>query len=219
MEQYSATKEKEDSQEDPLQESDLPWPSKRLPYDRLDEKSREIVLKHLKIAGDLHRWVAIERQLHREFMEKKSIVEMEYCGCSDPLSKQYYEKYVFLDGKIRNEWSLFPSAFKCYLEKCMALELNLERGLPSGQFELIAVYYDHDQKPYNIRFDSFERKEWKLDRCTNMTQKDVEVMEHYKKGLLAFLGACVEIVNKSGVDREESCEKEWKRIQRVMNIV
>jgi hypothetical protein len=96
MEQCSVT-QAGDSQVTSMQESNQPWPRVGLPYDSLHDTTKEMVLKHLKIAGETHRWFAIERHLQKELEQKKSI--------SDPQSEQYHQKYLSLD---RYKYSVFP---------------------------------------------------------------------------------------------------------------
>ncbi len=207
MEQYSVSSSNESSRS-PTQIS----------YDQLDEKNKKIILKHLKIAAEIGRWRDIEEFLSSEFLDKKSLKE-EKLSISDSLSDQYYRKYV---SRSKYKCSAFPFVFRDKLTYCMTLELeshgNKEEIYSKG-FDVHAVYWDQcSTKPENLRCNAFDNKEWQLVRCAHMTQKDIQVMEQYKRGLITFLESCVNIMNKYD-DGYNICEDELIEIKKYMIVV
>jgi hypothetical protein len=188
------------------------------PYDELSEKNKEIIVKHLKIAGGIKRWLSIEKHLHQEFLVKKTNRDGDKPFFSDPVSEQYYQKYV---SKCEDTYYMFFYTFVTNLTKVFLQELEHcgdKKELYNDELDADIVYYGHDEKPQHIRFDSFEKSDWQLDKCTHMTRMDVDAMERYKKGLLAHMQVCMDAIKAFDGDLYD-CKEKMSRIEKNMTVV
>ncbi|CAH6419121.1 Hypothetical protein HVR_LOCUS315 [uncultured virus] len=123
-------------------------------YEDLNPINKEIVLKHYKIAGAIDMWNNIKTFLIEQVHRNKSIVKRKKYTVADPLTKYYYDKYLFRGQKQLTGMDPYPCYFKSYLEDFLVSELNTKR------FNYVRVYYSRDTIPDELKFDSFNREEW-----------------------------------------------------------
>lgn len=187
------------------------WPEYGTPYEHLDSKTKEIVLKHLKIAGSFDKWLDIRYFLMEQFHTKKAFFKRKKYSIQDPLASIYYRKYVFMGKEYINSLTPFPCDFKTNMEEILASELD-EVG-----FDTTSVYYQNPLKPAHLRFDEFEKGEWILSDGPKMSHKDKQTLENFKKGVLNLVEDCITMM-KNHEKEDNDCKKEYKRLLKKMNI-
>lgn len=144
----------------------------------------EILLKHLKIAGELYRLINITQYLVEQVKEKKK---------EDKIAKEYLRNYL-----MKNQEEVSPFT---YLREVLEKSLTKEMGSDRGSF--IDIYYHHKQKPLKYRFDTFTKYEWRLSSRESMTDEDILVMEKYKTLFISVMEKHTLAVKKNNKARKE----------------
>lgn len=184
---------------------------------KLNEKDRAIVDRHLKLAGELNMWMEINSWLIDQIHDKKS--KMGKGGYVPPnaLTRKYYAKYLYRGQNGISSLDTFPSLYKSALEDIMYREL----GKPT--FDGTVIYYGHDNKPDDLKFDHFDKNEWSLSEGFEMNEADMAVMEKYKREFLEFLDKCVGILLPFAMEKRNKykyteAKKEYMRLVKVMVV-
>lgn len=159
------------------------------------EPTEEIVLRHLKSAGELYRLIDITQFLVTEIKEKKS---------GDARAKAYMRNYLYKRGE---EVSTLP-----YVRE--ALEKNLTKELGTQRSSFKDVYYHHKQKPYECRFDQFTKYEWKLSPGEEMSEYDEGVMEKYRN---LFIGVVEKYAPR--LKKHKKARKEIEKLVEAFSLI
>ena len=165
------------------------WCNTEVTYSELDAKNKEIVKRHLKIAGEMNIWKHINSLLMDKFYEKKSEIIKNKHIPTDLITKHYYEKYLLMGKSKITNIDIYPCSFQSYLESILYGELTQKN------FNYICVYYGDDGKPEELKFDTFDKNDWLLSNREEMTSSDINVMKKYKSGFLLFLDKCVNMLS------------------------
>ena len=125
-------------------------------------------------------------------------------------------KWLYKGRKQISTMDVFPSKFKAYLEDVLVKELKTNR------FNYIAIYYRHDEKPDELRYEEFDKNEWLLSEGLQMSPNDIYVMEKYKESFLNFFDRCVNMLKCYEKDKDygyryRDVKKERDRIINMMN--
>lgn len=184
-------------------------------YHDLDPANKQIVLKHLKIDGELMMWDNIRDYLIEQIHQKKSTRTFR-AGCvtykiSHATCQYYYRNYLFAKRRVLSSID-FPGAFKSRLENVLIRELT------TPNFNYITVYYNEDAKPDELKFSHYDQDEWLLSDGPEMSENDVSIMEKYKMGFITLLVKCTTIVQEFEEDIDNRCRRETKRIMKAMNF-
>lgn len=137
------------------------------------QSNENILLGHLRVAGSIFRVIAIGKWLVKQFHEKKA--EKEKDGSlkfSDKRTSDYFEN--FLSG---GELCDFPE-LRNSLEKYAHFQLGTKE-----KSKLKSIYYQHQKKPQELRFDEFSKYDWWLTKGPEMSESDMVLMEKYKQFL------------------------------------
>lgn len=184
----------------------------------LNTKARTIVDHHLKLAGELHMWDGINSWLIDQIHEKKSKTGKGGYVPQNALTRKYYLRYLFrgLQGITSLDYP-YPTLYKSALEDIMYREL----GKPT--FDATLVYYDHESKPDDLKYDGFDKEQWLLSEGFEMSPEDIKVMERYKEGFLEFLDKCEKILldfvtEKDNKYKYTDAKKEHTRLLKIMKV-
>lgn len=179
----------------------------------LDDYNRNIVDKHLKFAGEIIQWLNINEwlcsQIHDNKCIQKSFKKINYPP--DPLTRYYYENYINFGKKYISPIDTFPAQFKNLLEVVMLKELS------NKNFNYLAIYYNHHDKPPELMYSEFNKNDWKLSEGYQMSEQDIGIMEKYKSGFTKFLNRCIDLINQHKLDHNKTCLREINRIKKIMN--
>lgn len=185
--------------------------------DAASEDYKTIIVKHLKLSGDVHKWYNIRDFLIEEMHKKKSTLKRMKYHIVDSLAKQYYLNVLFSNRKGNSSWDGFPSAFKCDLEEVLFLELptNACAELRKIGVDLIDVYYGHEDKEKSIKFDEFDQEEWKLQEGTTFQDNDIKVLRHFINEFLYHMDDWIKIIEESiGKKKAAGCRKVYKKLEK-----
>lgn len=184
-------------------------------YNELSMQHQNLILKHLKLSGELTKWFDLRiYHLLNEFHEKKNISIIDSrIGFTKDVEK-YYKKWVFHGKSCMSSFDTFPSAFRSELEEVLFNESELIGY--DNSFDRTDVYYSRVLKPKHLTFSEFDKNEWSLDKSIHMTKHDLHIMEKYKTEFITFLNECVRIMKENNRDKDKTCEKEKNRIIRMM---
>lgn len=173
--------------------------------DELDNFNKKVVLKHLKISGQIQMWIKIRNSLLKQIREKKSKQKGNKFMSYTKLTKHYYKNYLFM--KDFNNLSIF----KCYMENSMIKEMSTDK------MNYVPIYYGHEYKPEEFKYDKYEKNEWKLSSRKGMSNNDKQIMEKYKIGIIKFLRECIKIMQKNKIQEAKRCEKFYDKLRKKMN--
>ena len=152
-----------------------------------------LLVKHLHIAGNLFRLIAIGKWLVKQFYQKKAQKEKDGSYTfTNKETKSYLDSHL-LQGK-KGELHEFP-----------ILRDKLQKSLRSQvkERDLIEVYYKHEKKPKHLRFDEFSKYDWWLSKGPVMSPEDLLVMGKYKDFLVSVLEETATLCPKGKKEREK----------------
>ena len=100
----------------------------------------------------------------------------------------------------------------------MLKELTINNfNYTENNFNYTDIYYSFDDKPDEIRFNDFNKKEWLLSGGSEINKDDIEIMIKYRDGFINFLDKCDHLIKRHKLDSLRQCEKEIKRITKIMS--
>ena len=160
-------------------------------YDELDDFNKNIVLRHLKIAGKIAMWVNIRKFLKDQIHHKKSksTKNKSYYPVNS-ITRHYYTNYIFLGKKNITSWDYFPSQFNSKMENIMIEEMTTKN------FNYIPIYYCLEDKPSELHFSDFDENEWVLSEGLEMSRNDIQIVEKYKILFVDFWDLCIRMMGK-----------------------
>lgn len=184
-------------------------------YKDLDSVNKDIITKHLKIAGQIQMWWDINSWLIDQIHHKKSVKKrVKYIPSSED-TRYYYENYLYKGRNNISSIDIFPCSFSSYLEDVLVKELKTKN------FNYMSVYYSHDDKPEELKFSDFDKNEWLLSEETGMTKNDTFVMERYKTFFIDFIDNCISILKsyENIVNFSKKYNKVKKERDRIVNVM
>jgi hypothetical protein len=174
--------------------------NKNILYEDLNNNDKEVINKHLMLAGGLKMWERITNHLIDEFHNKKRIItnicknKIKYI-IPDMIANQYYHRYLFKNQKGITNLDIFPSEFSCRLETILEHELSLEART---HLEFTNIYYFRDiSLPKELKYEDYDKELWILDDEYEMTDHDITIMEKYKMSLFEFIDNCLTVIDKN----------------------
>jgi hypothetical protein len=201
-------------------------------YNRILPEHQDIILRHLRLSGELQMWEYCRVHLRYELIVKKGVPKPKPRSrertLPDPLSKAYHDTWVGW-GKRGLIMHLELMDFRHCLYRLMRDELGVSEDMydgNNGSYNLWDVYGGHPKHPQNLRFDQFNPNDWQLNSGHTMTSHDIEIMERFKQGIQPFIERCLELLRRYD-NRENTymrneyrkCLKWHKRITNSMNPV
>lgn len=187
-------------------------------FNALDDKERSKVEHHLRVAGKIQDWSDINHHLIEQFHENKFLKKQRGSGyyTQDENTKKFYSNYVFWGKRQHGTFSPFPCEYKCYLEDVMYSQVA---NATTNDFDCLAVYYNHQDKPEQLKFSEFHADEWNLSKGSAMTEEDLQVMKKYRKGFLSFLDSCLEELKHGKKDGFRKCKNARNAIAKAMGRI
>ncbi len=187
------------------------WPiGEHVKFLALDAIDKEIVLKHLITAGSIRKFRNIRSHLICEFHDKKCTrAKSGKYTPKNKIIKNYYEKYIFLGRREAGDDEI-QIMLKSELENVMFSQTNIR---------YIGVYYNHEEKPKEISFSSFDKDEWLLATEDEMTAVDEIIMYKFMMHYLDLLQTSLKIINcvpKIASECAKLIEKEIKHVRACM---
>jgi hypothetical protein len=180
-------------------------------YKSLSEGDQALVEKHLRLAGEISKWLKIRRFLGDQIHQKKCKKRGQKFKITDPLVKSYYEKIVFTGRKSILSSDPFPCEFKGNLEDLLAIDLS-DRNFPFQD-----VYYNLEDRTDDLKFCKFKPEEWFLSESQTMSNQDIIVMTKFRDDFLDFIKECIDTLAE-GNHKAVACIKEYKRMQKAMIV-
>jgi hypothetical protein len=175
----------------------------------LDEKSRDVVTRHLKICGGIKAWDDIRDHLIEEFHHKKPD------RIADRETERAYQG-LFLGHQSISLWDVYPQDFLAALEDVMFAELSP----PHNGAAALTVYYGHIDKPAEHKFDTVDLSTWQLEACLGMTSADWDVMRLFRREFLKFIDDMRIMVIRSPIRSKSEYRNllndEYKRAQKAL---
>jgi hypothetical protein len=180
--------------------------------DAMPDGQKRIVIKHLKWAGELYKWTHINSYLINELHQKKCSVSAQahsqYDPPNDPFASQFYHRVCFRGNEEITNFSHFKSA----LEDVMLQEAPRSHRPINDPL----VYYNHESKPSELKFDDFDREDWTLDGSTQaMTVRDRRICQRFVRSFLRFLQDCVRRMKKQTSVDWRTCEQETQGLKQL----
>ena len=99
----------------------------------------------------------------------------------------------------------------------MVSELKKESNIDNvdKMVRLIHIYYNHQGKDDEIKFDSFDHSDWNLKNCPEWTLEDIDKLNKFKDDFLMAMNKWISIIElKRGKANSLKCRKIYKRYQK-----
>lgn len=174
---------------------------------KLDEQ--DILLKHVKLSGKIQKMINIRNHLIELFHANKGVKKKIKWHFSNDTTQKYYKSFLFHGQNVISGFDKFPSYFYDRLEEVLFKEMP--ENAHEKQINLICVYYSnyfHRNCPLTL----FDKEEWKVEKCSHMTEQDIKTLKKFIKELLDTLDECLFVLTN---DRcYQKCKKERDRIEK-----
>ncbi len=174
-------------------------------YAGLNDKTKAIVTKHLKMSGQLQLLDRIREQLIDEFHHKKMVrrTGKKAFRCENKAVEAKYAR-LFLGRKALHSFQPFPCSFKHDLENTMYDGVKANCGMPFDLFDrrnhLLMVYYGDRSKhiPAEHMYEDFDEKHWRLSDGKDLVSADITLLNEFGAQFLAFYDTSIAVIEAVG---------------------
>lgn len=152
---------------------------------------------HLKLRGEMEKFIRILMFLIDQFGFRKSAKNPLCPGkfYFNEQSDKIYRECLFFGSK---GWFCFQdpiSTFMCNMDSLIYAELEDEIKKYGGS--PMEFYYHHQNKPYQLRYDSFSPEDWMLEENFDVTPSDKLKLLEFKKLMIGTMDKCISEFKKS----------------------
>lgn len=174
-------------------------------YAGLNDKTKAVLIKHLKMSGRIEQLYKIRDQLIDEFHHKKYTLAPGGGGyrCKNKAVDAKCTQ-LYLGRKEITNLQPFPSSFQNELENVMFDEVKAAHGCIDDAWgtHLIEVYYGKRQAnlPAEFLFEDFDEKHWRLSDGKGLVSADIALLNEFGAQFLAFYDTAIATLKAVGRD-------------------
>lgn len=182
-------------------------------FRKLPKNQQQIITKHIDLSDSILKWASINMHLIDEFHYKKIKRNFGRVECGN-MARQFYEKILFRGNKYITHSDPFPDEIFSALKTALANEL--------GNCKLdVGAIYEEDMLLTALRKNKplFNEKHWVLDKTTDLTHGDIDVLHNFRFGLIYSLEKSLVTLKKYNPGDYSKCRKITREMKKMMSSI